>query len=122
MANRSSSDEVTFVHKVFIVVAVCALVGTVWALSDILLLLFGAALFAIALHAMAAPLRVHLRLERRLALSISGAGALASAPTSQTYRRGRLDPLHQIGPRSVPEPAGGASQIGVISNTEEESR
>jgi hypothetical protein len=43
MANRSSSDEVTFVHKVFIVVAVCALVGTVWALSDILLLLFGAA-------------------------------------------------------------------------------
>ena len=57
-----------FVRRVFIVVAVGALVAAVWALSDILLLLFGAVLFAVILHAIAAPLQTHLGLGRRLRL------------------------------------------------------
>jgi predicted PurR-regulated permease PerM len=54
------------------VVAVGALVGAVWLLSDIILLLFGAILLALILHALAAPLQAHLGLGPRLSLLVSG--------------------------------------------------
>jgi predicted PurR-regulated permease PerM len=66
------SDDRDFVRRVFIVVAVGALIATVWALSDILLLLFGSILFAVVLHAVAAPLEAHLRIGRRPALALGG--------------------------------------------------
>ena len=46
--SRISTDR-DFVRRVFIVVVVGALIAAVWALSDILLLLFGSVLLAIAL-------------------------------------------------------------------------
>ena len=57
-------SDLAFVRRVFIVVAVGVLVAAIWALSDILLLLFGAVLFAVMLHAVAAPLETYLRLSR----------------------------------------------------------
>ena len=67
------NGDLAFVRRVFIVVAIGALIAAIWALSDILLLLFGAVLFAVMLHAVAAPLATHLRLGRRPALALGGA-------------------------------------------------
>ena len=48
-----------------------ALVLLAWRLSDVLLLLFGAAIVAVALRATAAPLERHLHLHPRLAISLA---------------------------------------------------
>ena len=69
----SEHSDLAFVRRVFIVVAVGVLIAAIWALSDILLLLFGAVLFAVMLHAVAAPLQTHLRLGQRAALALGGA-------------------------------------------------
>ena len=69
----SEHSDLAFVRRVFIVVAIGALIAAVWALSDILLLLFGAVLFAVMLHAVAAPLQTHLRLGQGVALALGGA-------------------------------------------------
>lgn len=71
-ATSKISDDRDFVRRVFIVVAVGALIAAVWALSDILLLLFGSILFAVVLHAVAAPLETHLRIGRPPALALGG--------------------------------------------------
>jgi len=76
MPNSPASSEhgdLAFVRRVFIVIAIGALIAAVWALSDILLLLFGAVLFAVMLHAVAAPLQTHLRLGQGAALALGGA-------------------------------------------------
>lgn len=70
-------EDRTFVRRLFIVVAVAALVGLVWLLSDIILLLFGAVLLAIILHAIADPLRTHLGLGPRLSLAMGAIIPLA---------------------------------------------
>jgi predicted PurR-regulated permease PerM len=73
---RTTSEhhaDLVFVRRVFIVVAVGALIAAIWALSDILLLLFGSILFAVMLHAVAAPLATYLRLGRTPALALGGA-------------------------------------------------
>src|SRR5688572_21893995 len=62
-----------FVRRLLIVVAIGTLIAAIWALSDLLLLLFGSILFAVILHAVAAPLETHLRLDRRPALALGGA-------------------------------------------------
>ena len=62
-----------FVRRLLIVVAIGTLIAAIWALSDLLLLLFGSILFAVILHAVAAPLETHLRLGRRPALALGGA-------------------------------------------------
>jgi predicted PurR-regulated permease PerM len=67
--SKISSDR-DFVRHVFIVVAIGALIAAVWALSDILLLLFGSILFAVALHAIASPLETHLGIGRPAALAL----------------------------------------------------
>ena len=66
----SEHSDLAFVRRVFIVVAIGVLVAAIWALSDILLLLFGAVLFAVMLHAVAAPLQTHLRLGQGAALAL----------------------------------------------------
>jgi predicted PurR-regulated permease PerM len=48
-----------------------ALVLLAWRLSDVLLLLFGAVIVAVALRAFAAPLERHLHLRPRLAVSVA---------------------------------------------------
>lgn len=67
-----SSAEQQFVRKVFIVIAIGGLVATVWALADILLLLFGAVLVAVLLRAIADPFAHYLRLPEGLALALAG--------------------------------------------------
>jgi predicted PurR-regulated permease PerM len=69
--------DLIFVRRVFIVVAVGALVAAVWALADVILLLFGAILFAVILNTAAAPLQTVLRLGPRPALALAGTGLLA---------------------------------------------
>jgi predicted PurR-regulated permease PerM len=69
----SEHSDLVFIRRVFIVVAVGVLIAAIWALSDILLLLFGAVLFAVMLHAVAAPLKTHLRLGQRAALALGAA-------------------------------------------------
>jgi predicted PurR-regulated permease PerM len=76
------SAELAFVRKVFIVVAVGALVAAVWVLSDILLLLFGSVLLAVILHSAAAPLQKHLGVGRRSAIALAGVGILALLATA----------------------------------------
>jgi predicted PurR-regulated permease PerM len=76
IASQRKAD-LAFVRRAFIVVAVGALVAAVWALSDILLLLFGAVLFAVMLHAMAAPLQARLGMGVPLSLVVAGAGMIA---------------------------------------------
>jgi predicted PurR-regulated permease PerM len=66
------SADRAFVRRVFVVVAVAAVVAAVWVLSDILLLLFGAILVAVILHTIADPLQAHLGMARPLALLLSG--------------------------------------------------
>jgi predicted PurR-regulated permease PerM len=77
MPASEKKADIAFVRRVFIVVAVGALVAAVWALADIILLLFGAILLAVMLHAIAAPLEAHLGLRQRLALVVAGVGLLA---------------------------------------------
>ena len=76
-AKSEPHGDATFVRRFFIVVAIGALVAAIWALVDIILLLFGAILFAIILHACARPLRTGLGLDPRLALALAGVGLLA---------------------------------------------
>src|SRR5262249_57260715 len=53
MPNTRRAADIAFLRRVFLVVAVGALVAAIWALSDIFLLLFGAILFSLILHSIA---------------------------------------------------------------------
>jgi predicted PurR-regulated permease PerM len=79
------SGDLAFVRRVFTVIAIGALVAAAWALSDILLLLFGAILFAVMLHAIANPLQRYVGLGSRLALVVSGGGIVVLLATSGIY-------------------------------------
>jgi predicted PurR-regulated permease PerM len=54
-------------------------------LSDILLLLFAAVLFAVLLHALAKPLQARLHLGRNLSLLLSGVGILSALSAAAIY-------------------------------------
>jgi len=82
--SRISTDR-NFVRRVFIVVAVGALIAAVWALSDILLLLFGSVLLAIALHSIASPLQTHLQIGRPAGLALAGLLILAVVGATGFY-------------------------------------
>ena len=77
--------DLSFVRRLFYVVAVGALVGAIWVLSDILLLLFGAVLFAVMLHAIAEPSHVWLGLGHRVAMLLSATGMLALLAAAGFY-------------------------------------
>jgi predicted PurR-regulated permease PerM len=66
------AEDLTFIRRVFIVVAIGALVAAVWALSDILLMLFGAVLVAVILHALAAPIERQLNITWAPAMALAG--------------------------------------------------
>jgi predicted PurR-regulated permease PerM len=82
--SRISTDR-DFVRRVFIVVVVGALIAAVWALSDILLLLFGSVLLAIALHSIASPLQTHLQIGRPAGLALAGLLILAVVGATGFY-------------------------------------
>jgi predicted PurR-regulated permease PerM len=66
-----------FVRRVLIVFALAALAATLWILSDILLMVFGAALLALALRAMAEPIVRRTGLSEPLALAVVVVAGLA---------------------------------------------
>jgi predicted PurR-regulated permease PerM len=74
--DRSSKEprlsDTAFLRRVLIVVAVGALVYTLWKLSEIILLIFGSVLVAIMLRALARPLIAYLRVEERAAVVLAG--------------------------------------------------
>lgn len=72
-------------RRVFILVAVAALVAAIWTLSDILLLLFGSILFAVMLHAIGAPLQARLGLRPIPALTLAGMGLLLLLAAAAFY-------------------------------------
>jgi predicted PurR-regulated permease PerM len=108
MAGPSTSD-LAFVRRVFIVVGIGALVVAVWALSDILLLLFGAILFAVVLHAIAAPLQARLGIGTHLSLALAGGGVLAILAGAGFYFGPELAKELQNVAAALPEAAGRVS-------------
>jgi len=87
-ATNPSSErqaDLTFVRRLFYVVAVAALVGSIYALSDVLLLLFGAILMAITLHAIAEPLHAWFGLGRRWAMLLGGVAVLVLLTAGAFY-------------------------------------
>jgi len=74
-AKRSSSG---FTRALIQIIVLGALVFLGWKLADVLLLLFGAVIVAVALRALAVPLERHLRLSPRLAVAVAVIAALVS--------------------------------------------
>jgi len=69
---QPSNPDAAFIRRVLIVVAIGAVVGAVWVLSDVLLLLFGSVLVAVILRAIADPLARSLGMADRWALVLAG--------------------------------------------------
>jgi predicted PurR-regulated permease PerM len=70
--STARGSDFDFVRRVLIVVAIAVVVGAIWALSDILLLLFGSILVAVVLRAIADPIARRLRIRDRWALALAG--------------------------------------------------
>ncbi|MGH9811451.1 MAG: AI-2E family transporter, partial [Terriglobia bacterium] len=68
--------DIVFVRRVLIAVAILALAAALYALSDILLLIFGAILVAVVLRAIARPIRAGTSMSERLSLLASGLGVI----------------------------------------------
>jgi predicted PurR-regulated permease PerM len=68
---RNMGTVTGYSQRVFFVVVIAALALLVWRLSDVLLLLFGAIIVAVALKALARPLERYLRLSPRLAVGVA---------------------------------------------------
>ncbi len=77
--------DISFVRRVFYVVAIAALVGAIYVLSDILLLLFGAILLAVTLHAIAEPLHSWFGLKHRMAMLLGATAVLALLAATGFY-------------------------------------
>lgn len=73
----SAISDATFVRRVLIFVGILALAAALYTLSDIVLLVFGAILFAVVLRAIARPIRAGTSMSERLALLAAGLGVLA---------------------------------------------
>jgi len=70
--SATTNADVAFMRRVLLVVAIGAVILAIWALSDVLLLLFGSVLVAVMLRTTAAPLARHLSIDDRWALTLSG--------------------------------------------------
>jgi len=131
---RSGSDDL-FLRRVFTVFGVAALFGAVWLLSDIILLLFGAVLLAIVVHAIADPLRKHVGLNPPLSLLLGATLPVAAiagltfwfGPELAKEMRGITSTLPEaanqltraLGMRSLPEllkEGGAASTLGSLAS------
>jgi predicted PurR-regulated permease PerM len=81
MPNEPSSSpnglsDAAFIRRVLIVVGIVAFAAALYVLSDILLLIFSAILFAVVLRAIARPIRKGTSMSERLALLAAGLGIL----------------------------------------------
>ena len=66
-----TKDELQFFHKTLIVFGLAAFTGLLWFLSGIIILVFGAVLLALILHAISHPIKKHTGMPQRWALVIS---------------------------------------------------
>jgi predicted PurR-regulated permease PerM len=66
-----ANEEEMFFRKTLIIFAVAALVGLLWFLSNIIILVFGAVLLSIILHAISHPIHKNTGMPQRYALFIS---------------------------------------------------
>jgi predicted PurR-regulated permease PerM len=71
------ASEAVFIRRVLIVLGIVALAWALYQLSEILLLVFGAILFAVVLQAIAQPIRRLTHMGERLALLVAGLGIVA---------------------------------------------
>ena len=69
-------SDAQFVRRVLILIGIVALAAALYALSDILLLVFGAILVAVVLRTIARPIRAGTSMGERLALLAAGLGVL----------------------------------------------
>jgi len=69
-------SDAQFVRRVLIFIGIVALAAALYALSDILLLVFGAILVAVVLRTIARPIRAGTSMGERLALLAAGLGVL----------------------------------------------
>ena len=69
-----TASQLTFIHQVLIVLGIGALAAALYALSEILLLVFGAILFAVVLRAIARPIDRVSGMGEGLALLVAGLG------------------------------------------------
>lgn len=95
--------DLEFLRRVLIAAGIAVLLAAIWALSDILLLVFGAVLFAVVLRTIARPIEEQLDISPRTALllavvalaSIVVAVALSVGPELVRQMRGVVDRLPQ---------------------------
>ena len=73
---RGRESDAEFVRRVCIVGGIAALVATLYKLSDVVLLSFGAILVAVVIRALARPIQAETSLSERVALLASGVGIL----------------------------------------------
>src|SRR5262245_5569748 len=76
MEKPRPKPEPGFVFKVFFVVVVVALVAAIYTASQVFILSFAAAIVAVALNTIAAPLRKRFRIPHRIALALTTVGLL----------------------------------------------
>lgn len=65
-----TADDALFTRRVFIVVTIGILLATLWALIDILLLIFGSGLVAILLRSAAVPIAARVHVSQPIALTV----------------------------------------------------
>ena len=93
-----------------------------WRLSDVLLLMFGGVIVAVALHALAAPLQRHLRVSRRLSVAAAVVLMLAALTLGGWLIGDRL--VDAYGQRAIARAGGliAAAGMGVAETFERRVR
>ena len=97
--NIGTGSEMWFIRRVLIFLGLAALAAAVWALADILLLIFGSVLVAVALRAISDPLMTHVRSPERwslilavlLVISVIATAALFLGPALSVQMRQLYD-------------------------------
>src|SRR5215813_12557078 len=75
-SNPGGMTDADFIRRTMIIIGIVAFAAALYALSDILLLVFGAILFAVVLRAIARPISRETSIGERLALAAAGLGVL----------------------------------------------
>jgi predicted PurR-regulated permease PerM len=109
--SKMNTGDVAFIRRVFIVVAVGVLVAAVWALSDILLLLFGSVLVAVMLHAAADPIERQLKIGRRPALVLAGSTFVVLLGAASFFLGPELAAQMRTVLSTIPKASGGLAEF-----------
>lgn len=102
-SSSARQRDAEFLRRTLIVAGIVVLAAAIWALSDILLLVFGAVLFAVVLRTIARPIEEQLEISQRTALllavvallSVVVAAAVSVGPELVRQFRGVIERLPQ---------------------------